>query len=73
MLLAIQVIPKAKLNKIIRTDNHTYRIHTTAAPDKNKANQSVIKLISQELNISKNRITIIKGEKDRKKIIQIHN
>ena len=70
MNLNVKVIPKAKFNKITKIDNYTYHIHTTAPPDKDKANQSIIKILSQELKIPKSKFTIIKGGKARHKIIQ---
>jgi len=73
MQLFIKVTPKAKLNKIIQLDNHTYQIYTTASPDKGKANQSVIKLLSKKLKISKSKLIIIKGEKSKHKIIEIQS
>ena len=71
MRLTIKVIPKAKLNKIIKLDNNSYQIYTTTPPDKGKANQAIIKLLAKELNLSKSKITIIKGKKSRHKIIEI--
>ncbi len=72
MYLTIKVTPKAKLNKIIQLDNHTYQIYTTAPPDKGKANQAVIKLLAKYFNLPKSNITIIKGQTSRQKIIQIN-
>lgn len=70
MKIKIKVTPKAKVNKVIKK-NSGYHIYTTAPPDKNKANQSIIKLLSKELNIPKSKITIIQGQKSRNKIISL--
>ncbi|OGG87040.1 hypothetical protein A3B87_02185 [Candidatus Kuenenbacteria bacterium RIFCSPHIGHO2_02_FULL_39_13] len=70
MIIKVKVIPKAKVNKVIRKDDQ-YRIHTAFPPDKGKANQAVIKLLSKELAIPKSKISIIKGKKSREKIIEI--
>ncbi len=71
MQLNIKVTPKAKLNKIIKINDNSYQVYTTAPPDKGKANQAIIKLLAKELNLSKSKIIIIKGEKNRHKIIKI--
>jgi len=71
MRLIIKVITKAKLNKIIKLDNYTYQIYTTAAPDKNKANQAVIKILAKELKLPKSKLIIIKGIKSKDKIIEV--
>ena len=70
MRINVKVTPKAKINKIIRQNNQ-YHIYTTAPPDKSKANQSAIKLLSKKLNIPKSKISIIKGKKSRNKTIEI--
>ncbi len=71
MRLIIKVIPKAKLNKIVQLDNNNYKIYTTSPPDKGKANQSIIKMLAKELNIPKSNLEIIKGNKNKNKIIKI--
>ena len=48
------------------------KIYLTAVPVNGKANKELIKLLSKELNISKSRIGIIKGEKSKEKIIEIN-
>jgi len=70
MIIKVKVTPKSKVNKVIRKDDQ-YRIYTTFSPDKGKANQAVIKLLSKELSIPKSKISIIKGEKSKEKIIEI--
>ncbi len=47
------------------------RIYLTAVPVDGKANKELIKLLSEELNISKSKINIIKGEKSKEKIIEV--
>ena len=70
MLLNIKVIPNAKKEKII-TDDKITKIYVTAQPECGRANRAVIKLLSKQLNTSKSKIKIIKGEKSREKIIKI--
>ncbi len=71
MRFTVKVTPKAKLNKVIQLNKYNYQIYTTAAPDKGKANQAVIKLLAKHLNLPKSSLTIIKGKTSRQKIIQI--
>ena len=47
------------------------RVYLTAVPVDGKANKELIKLLSRELNISKNKISIIRGEKNKEKIIEV--
>ena len=49
------------------------KIYLTAVPVQGKANAELIKLLSKELGVGKNRINIIKGEKSKEKIIEIND
>jgi len=71
MILEIKVTPKSKFNKVSQIDDLHYHIYTTAPPDKGKANESIIKLLSQALKIPKSKLKIIGGHKYRNKLIQI--
>ena len=71
MFFKIKTTPKAKFNKIEKISDTEFKVWTTAAPDKGKANTAAIKLLSQELKIPSSRLTIIKGATTRQKIIEI--
>ncbi len=49
-----------------------YEVKVNAAPVEGKANESVIKLISEYFKVSKSRIRIIKGETSRNKLLEIN-
>lgn len=57
-----------------RSDNNELpelRIYLTAVPVDGKANRELIKLLSEKLIVSKNKISIIGGEKSKEKIIEV--
>ena len=70
MKISILVKPNAKQNKIEKS-NKGYLIWTQSPPTENKANQSVVKLLSEYLNIPKSRISIVAGLKSKRKIIDV--
>ena len=47
------------------------KLYVTSVPEDGKANEAVIKLLSQELKVPKSAITIIQGLKSRKKVVRI--
>ncbi|MCB1559420.1 MAG: DUF167 domain-containing protein [Alphaproteobacteria bacterium] len=47
------------------------KVSVTAVPEKGKANQSLIKLLSKHWKIPKSEIEIIKGETERHKILSV--
>jgi len=72
MIIEVKVIPGAKKN-LIKKEDKNFKIWLTASPERGKANKSLIKFLSSHFKIKKNQIKIIKGEKSRKKIIEISN
>lgn len=72
MKLLIKVIPNSSKNEIAETmSNGVVKIRITSAPVDNKANITLIKLLSKKYNIPKNNIKIVKGLKKRNKIIKL--
>lgn len=47
------------------------KVYLTTAPTKGKANEALISLLSEKLGLNKSKITVIKGEKSNKKVIEI--
>lgn len=47
------------------------RVYLTAVPVDGRANKELIKLLAEALNVGRNRISIIKGEKNKDKIIEV--
>ena len=74
-VLGIDGLEKLDLNfadkKNGENDLPFLKIYLTAAPIRGKANKELIKLLSEKLNIGKNKIRIIKGEKSKEKIIEV--
>lgn len=66
----VRVTPHAKQNKVI-DDGDVLRVYTTTAPDKGRANEAVIELLSEYLNVPKSRIKILKGLTFREKLVAV--
>jgi len=66
----VRVIPNAKEGKLVREGN-AIKAYVKAKPEQGKANQELIKLLSEFFDVNKREIKIVKGEKSRDKIIQI--
>ena len=66
----VRVTPHAKQNKVVESGD-VLRIYTTTAPEKGRANEAVIELLSEYLKIPKSRIRISKGLAFREKTITI--
>lgn len=66
----VRVTPHAKQNKVVECDG-VLRVYTTTAPDKGRANETVIELLSEYFDIPKSRIKILNGLTFREKTIAI--
>ena len=71
MLIKVKVKPNAKKNEIKQIEDNFFEIKTTAVPEKGKANQKVIEMLSKHFKVPKSRIKIVRGETSREKIIEI--
>lgn len=71
MLINIKVIPRAKKNEVIKIDDKNYRVRLTAAPVDGKANEALVKLLSEYFDVTKSGIRIVRGERGREKIVEI--
>lgn len=71
MILSVKVTPRASKNEIIEVDSATYKVKITMAPEKGRANEQLIKLLSSYLKIPKSNITISRGTSSRHKLVEI--
>ena len=70
--ITVKVIPNAKSNEVVGfMDDGVIKIRIKAKPVDGKANSQLIKFLSEKTCVHKNEISILSGEKNRKKTIQI--
>jgi uncharacterized protein (TIGR00251 family) len=73
MIIKVKVKPNAKKNEIKKIDENYFEVRTTAVPEKGKANEKVIEILSDYLSIPKSKIKLIRGGKTREKIFEIED
>ncbi|HEX9745253.1 MAG TPA: DUF167 domain-containing protein [bacterium] len=64
--------PKSSNDSIYGTHNGAIRIGIKSAPEKGKANKSIVKFLSKKLKIPQSDITIVAGETSRNKKVRIN-
>lgn len=67
--IVVRVQPNAKKNEALRFQDGILHVKIAAPPVKGKANQELIRFLSEILGISRSRLTIEKGLTDRTKVI----
>lgn len=69
--LKIKVQPNASRNELGGVVDGSLRVRLTAPPVEGAANKECIRFLSKELHIAKSRITIIRGQRGREKVLRI--
>lgn len=70
MIFSVRVTPKASRNLVVK-ENEKLKVYLTRPAQDGLANQQLLDLLSEYLNLKKYQIKIIKGHKSRNKLIEI--
>lgn len=72
MLLQIRVAPRSSKNEVAgKMADGSLKVKLTAPPIDGKANDALIKLLSEYFGVSKNKIAIRKGLRGKNKVVEI--
>lgn len=71
MRISVKVKPNSKIEIIEEISEFEFKVSLRAPAHEGKANQSLIKIISEYFDIPKSMVIILKGEKSRNKVIDI--
>ena len=69
--LPVRVSPRSSRNKLSLEPNGTLRVWVTASPTDGQANEAVCNLLADALDIAKSRVSIIRGDTSRAKMIRV--
>jgi uncharacterized protein (TIGR00251 family) len=69
--ILIRVKPQAKRESVIKVADGEYRVAVRPPAQDNQANEAVVKLLAQHFSVSKSAIAIVRGQRSRKKLIEI--
>ncbi len=69
--ISVKIHPKSRKIEVLQKDTDHYEVWVREAPDKGKANQAVVKALSEHLGVAPSTITISSGHASRNKIIEI--
>ncbi len=69
--LLLRVKPNAKEEKLVETGPGEYQAWVKAAPVDGKANEALIRLLADRLNVPKSSVKILSGKNSRVKRVQI--
>ncbi|MCD8497970.1 MAG: DUF167 family protein [Alphaproteobacteria bacterium] len=67
----VKLAPAAKKNAILGWEDDVLKCSVTAAPEKGKANAALIALLAKNLKIPKTSISVVSGDTNRLKTLEI--
>ena len=71
MRISAKVKAGAKIDRVEKISDKEFMVWVKQEAKEGRANQAVVKLLSEYFHIPKSRITILKGHTSRNKIIEI--
>ncbi|HNQ36196.1 MAG TPA: DUF167 domain-containing protein [bacterium] len=69
--IKVRVIPGARRTRIDAEPDGRLRVHLSAPPLDGRANRALVEILASHFGVKKNRVSIIAGERNREKLIQI--
>ena len=69
--ISIKTHPKSKKTQVLENAAGQYEVCVKEPPDKCKANEAVIRALSDHLGIARSRLSISSGHSSRNKIIEV--
>jgi uncharacterized protein (TIGR00251 family) len=73
VIFNVLVQPKASEDRIVGFHGDDLKVKVTAPPTGGKANQRLIEILAERLNVTKSEVEIIRGHTSRKKAVRIGN
>jgi uncharacterized protein (TIGR00251 family) len=73
VILHVLVQPKASEDSIIGFHGQALKVKVAAPPSGGKANQRLIEILAERLNVAKSQVEIIRGHTSRRKVLRIRN
>lgn len=70
-LIRVKVTPRSSKNRIAGKEKEFYRVTVTSAPVEGKANDALIALLAEELEVPKRNIEIVSGKTGRLKTVRV--
>jgi len=69
--VTVQVQPNASRNQVVRYADGVLHVKIAAAPVRGKANQELVRFLSDFLGVSKSSLSIEKGHTSRRKVVLV--
>lgn len=73
MKLVLKVKPGAKQNRVEKIAENQFKVWVKAPPAEGRANQAVIEILAEYLNLPKSKLEIVQGLSGKSKVVLVKN
>jgi uncharacterized protein len=70
-LITVKVLPRSSRNQVVNSDEGVWKVKITSAPVEGKANKAVREYLAKCLDIAKDRVDIVSGDRSKLKTVRI--
>ena len=70
--LRLRVSPGARSNAIVGRHGEGWKVRVTAAPEGGKANDALLRLLAERLDLPSKSLTLVSGPSSKHKIVELH-
>jgi uncharacterized protein (TIGR00251 family) len=67
--IEVRVNPGSRGDRILGEKDGALRVGVTAAPERGKANQALVRYLAKRLGVRKSAVRVAAGERDRRKVV----
>ena len=71
MKISVTIVPRSSKNELSKLEDGSYRARVTSPPVDGKANEALVKLVSDFFGIPKSCVLIVRGLKSKTKTLEI--
>jgi uncharacterized protein len=69
--LSVRVSPGASRSEVVGRRGDSWHVKVTAAPERGRANEAVLRLLSDRLGVPKSRLAVVSGHVGRDKVVAL--
>jgi uncharacterized protein (TIGR00251 family) len=69
--LRVRVVPGARATAVVGRHGDAWKLRVTAAPERGKANEAVVRLLATRLGVSPRDVTVVSGTLTRDKVVEV--
>jgi uncharacterized protein (TIGR00251 family) len=70
-MIRIRAVPNGRRAEVIGRYGDAWKVRVTAAPEKGRANEELVRLLSEVLDVQRARIDVVRGQGSRDKTVAI--